>query len=144
MQVKTTVSMNNSYVASNKSRDPRSGKESVISSLERCNISQHDRRFYLEDPKAWDWDRNPHLNVGVKAVLFNANYSTPLWIEPEQLPTFRNLKFKYRAIKRAEDAAEEFRRNIGTACDSDDFSFILCLLEADEEAEKVGNDLRQA
>ena len=130
--------MNNSYVASNKSRDPRSGKESVISSLERCNISQQDRRFYLEDPKAWDWDRNPHLNAGVKAVLSNANYSTPLWVELEQQQTFRNLKSKYRAIKRAEDAAEEFRRNIGTACDSDDFSFILCLLEKTKRQKRLG------
>ena len=57
---------------------------------------------------------------------------------------FKRIKSKYRAIERAEKAAEEFKKSIDIACNSEDFSFILCLLQADEKAEEVVDDLEQA
>ena len=100
----------------------------------------------MENPEAWDWDRNSHLNDGVKAVLSNSTYSPPpLWGESgQQLAMFKRIKSKYRAIERAEKAAEEFKKSIDIACNSEDFSFILCLLQADEKAEEIGDDLEQA
>ena len=44
----------------------------------------------------------------------------------------------------AEEAAEEFKEDIETACNSADFPFILCLLQADEKAEEIVNTLEQA
>ena len=57
---------------------------------------------------------------------------------------FKRIKSKYRAIERAEKAAEELKKRIDIACNSEDFSFILCLLQADEKTEEVGDDLEQA
>ena len=57
---------------------------------------------------------------------------------------FKRIKSKYRAIERAEKAAEEFKKRIDIVCNNEDFSFILCLLQADEKAEEIGIDLGQA
>ena len=57
---------------------------------------------------------------------------------------FKRIKSKYRAIELAERRAEEFKKRIDIVCNNEDFSFILCLLQADEKAEEVGDDLEQA
>ena len=133
--------MNGSYITTNRNYDSRSRKESLINSLECCKIAQQDRIFYMENPEAWDWDKSSHLNVGVKAVLSNSNYSPPLWVESgQQLAMFKRIKSKYRAIERAEKAAEEFKKSIDTVCNSDDFSSMLCLLQEDGRAEEIGDD----
>ena len=69
--------MNGSYITSDRNYDSRSRKEALINSLEHCEIAQQDRIFYMENPEAWDWDKSSPLNVGVKAVLSNSNYSPP-------------------------------------------------------------------
>ena len=137
--------MNGSYITSDRNYDSRSRKEALINSLKHCKIAQQDRIFYMENPEAWDWDKSSHLNVGVKAVLSNSNYSSTLWVESgQQLAMFKRIKSKYRAIERAEKAAEEFKKSIDRACNSDDLSFMLCILQADERAEEIGDDLEQA
>ena len=52
-------------------------KKTVIKSLERCNIPQQEWRFHLENPEASNWDKSPHLNMGIKAVLSAYNYNPP-------------------------------------------------------------------
>ena len=47
-------------------------------------------------------------------------------------------------MSHAEEAAEEFKEDIETACNSVDFHFILCLLQADEKAEDIVNGLEKA
>ena len=44
----------------------------------------------------------------------------------------------------AEEAAEEFKKDIETACDSIDLPYILCLLHVDERAEWIANNLEEA
>ena len=53
------------------------------------------------------------------------------------------MKSKYRAIERAEKAAEEFKKSIDIACNSEDFSFILYLEEVcqDNKDNKVLSEL---
>ena len=56
---------------------------------------------------------------------------------------YKRLKSKYTAISYAEEAAEEFKEDIETACNSADFPFILCLLQADEKAEEIVSALER-
>ena len=129
----------------NKRYDLSLRKESVISNFEECGISQQDRNFYFERPDVWDWNSNysSQLNDGVKAVL--SAYSPPIWIESNQQKTmFRKLKSKYKALERAEKAAEKFGKDVDKACDNNDLLFIMFFLQADEAAGKVTSCLRQA
>ena len=55
----------------NQNYDSSLRRELLISSLERCGISQQDRNFYMLHPDVWDWNstHSSQLNDGMKAVL---------------------------------------------------------------------------
>ena len=112
----------------------------MISSLEHCGISQQDRKFYMLHPEVWDWNDpyNSQLNDGVRAILSTSSDSFPLWIETDQqLAIFKKLKSEYRALERAERAAEEFEDEVDKACNNEDFFFIIYLLQADDIADSI-------
>jgi len=54
------------------SDEDKSGMEDLIHHLEYCKVPQQDRKFYILDPTAWDWNDSYRsgLNDGVKAIMF--------------------------------------------------------------------------
>ena len=119
----------------------------LISSLERCGMSQQDRKFYVLHPDVWDWNSpdNSQLNDGVKAIFSTSTYNSPLWIESDQQQAmFRMLKINCRAIERAERATEKFINDVDKACNNEDLFFLIFLLQADEIADSATESLTQA
>ena len=108
--------------------------------------------FHLDDPEVWDWDNSLRatgpfgpLNVGTNAVLSAAIVKIPLWIKYEHLNEYKELRWNFRAMRKAEKVAMGLIEDVDMACAQDnDILYTIYLLTAIKKKEEIKKELREA
>ena len=129
------------------SDEDRLRMEDLIHHLEYCEVPQQDRKFYLLEPTAWDWNDSysSGLNDGVEVILTAPTISKPICLKSnQQRAIFKQLRINFRVIKNAEKEVERFENRIEETDSDDDFLFIMFLLQAEGRRAEAEEELMEA
>ena len=110
--------------------------------LKRCGISQEDWKYYLLPPQAWDCNimSASGLTRWVEIILTARTTSKPIWLRPDQLAQFKQLRDKVRAVMDVIAEIEKFKERE----DPDDNTFTFHCKRAGDEAGQINIRLQNA
>ena len=128
------------------SHEQKTKKKEFIEYLKKTKTPRTEWVFQLDELAAFDWDNilrsaKPFgpLNVGTDAVLSAATAKIPLCVKYEHLNMYRELKMSFRAMRQAEKDTIKFIKKLDTCAQTEDFLYIIHLLNADDKKEQVKN-----